>query len=84
MGAGDGSKMQAEIWAKELEKKADNAMHELHQMNIYLKSIAQSLQKIADRPTPVTAGGQYIIPGTEVYCSADLSQVSDCTGQPGA
>ena len=72
---------------KELEKKADSAMHELHQMNIYLKSIAQSLQKIADRPTPVTAGGQYIIPGTKVTPipgEGVLYANTDCTGQPGA
>lgn len=46
---------------KELENKADNAMIELHQLNIYLKSIAQSLQKIADR-SEVTASGPNYIP----------------------
>lgn len=66
---------------KELEKKVDNAMHELHQLNIYMKSIAQSLQKITDRPPEVIASGPNYapIPGEGV-----LYANTDCTGQPGA
>ena len=65
---------------KELEKKADSAMHELHQLNIYMKSIAQSLQKIADRPEVIASGPNYVpIPGEGV-----LYANTDYTGQPGA